>query len=120
MELRTNTKQKKSISTKIRAIVLIVMIGIITWKGLEFNKTYNNPLIIGKWISNETGKEVEFTQDGMVNVDKIKAGDYIISSPNLLVYDIEGYTFEMNYKINQRSLVWGIPGAEEKFERKGL
>ena len=76
--------------------------------------------MIGKWISQETDKEVEFTVDGMVNVEGVKTGEYVIKSPDLLIYNIENHTFEMHYKIENRNLVWGLVGEEEKFDRKGF
>ncbi len=121
MEIRTNVKRHKSkIFIMTITTILIIIVGMVIKKGMEFYKIYNNPSMIGKWTSLETGIEVEFTEEGIVNVEGVQTGAYIIKPPNLLVYDIEGYTFEMNYKINQRSLTWGLPGEEENFERKGI
>ncbi|HHX59915.1 MAG TPA: hypothetical protein GX707_04125 [Epulopiscium sp.] len=120
MEMKMNPKQKKSNISIIITSIFIIIIGIVVREGISFNKTYNNPSMIGQWLSQQTGKVVEFTDVGIVNVDQIKAGEYSIKSENLLVYTIEGHTFEMNYKIEKRNLTWGLAGEEEKFDRKGI
>ena len=123
MAIQINLNQQKNRKYKVSVLtiaLIVVIVGGLLWGGLDYNKRYNTPSLTGKWISQETGKEVGFTEDGDVMVEGVKTGAYIIKAPDVIIYDIEGHTFEMNYKIKQRSLVWGLSGEEEHFERKGL
>ena len=121
MEVSEGSKKKKRKKlAMIITIIFISMLGMIAWVGIEFSKVYNTPELIGVWVSSETGKEVEFTDNGSVIVDKIKTGAYTITSPGFLLYDIEDHTFEMTYKLEGRELLWGIKGEEEEFARKGF
>ncbi len=101
-------------------IGLIILGGIIMGISNAFLGQYNNPTIIGEWTSQETGKVVEFTRNGMVNVDGVKIGDYTVGSPKHITYEIEGHIFEMDYTIADRKLSWGLPGEQEIFDRKGM
>lgn len=97
-----------------------MILGVMVWAAISINEPYSNPPLTGKWISLETGKTVEFTEEGFVNVDQIQTGDYSIKEPNTMIYDVDGYSFEMYYDIKERNLTWGLIGEEEYFERKGL
>lgn len=120
MNARVNIKCKKSkkpiIMITMQMIIVVTLIGIV----VNFYGHYNHPSLVGKWISAETGKTVDFEENGIVKVDNIITGEYKITNPGLIIYKIEGRTFEMNYKIEERTLVWGLPHEEEKFERKGI
>ncbi len=121
MEVNIDLNQKKR--RKVAVIIIIMLIAIISimaWVGIKLTKIYNAPDLIGAWISSETGKEVEFMEDGSVMVDKIKTGTYTVKHPNTIIYDIEGHTFDMVYKLEGRGLLWGIGEEEEAFQRKGL
>lgn len=122
MNTKINVKRKKSMRPIIivTILVLLVIIGVVMQIAANFYAEYNNPSLIGEWISEETGKIVGFEESGNVKVDNLITGDYTIASPGLIIYEIEGYTFEMDYTIEDRSLIWGLPGEEEKFERKGI
>lgn len=120
MQKKKKVKKVKRKRRIIRATIFAMIVGAILGIGLEFKRQYNNPPLVGTWISRETDKEVEFTQDGRVNVDKIEIGAYVIALPDLIIYEIEGQTFEMNYRISNRNMVWSLLGEEEIFDRKGL
>lgn len=98
------------------SVILIIGIGII----ISGNNYYDNLSIIGKWRSKETGIKVEFTDHGIVKVNNVKTGKYIINSPDSMVYQIDGHDFEMNYQVDGRNLVWGLVDESEKFARNGL
>lgn len=113
------TKKHKKIKNTFSMIALITLLGIIIWFGVEFYGTYNNPTLEGEWVSEETGQTVEFMDNGHILVDYIETGSYIIISPNIMEYTIEGQKFNMYYKLEQRNLIWGVDGEEnERFERK--
>lgn len=120
MKAKTSRRRKKSKRPMMIIMALMIIISLIIGAVMTFKAHYNNPSLIGKWISEETGKVVEFTEDGVLIVDELKTGKYILESPQVMIYEVEGYTFEMEYHINQRSLVWGLPEEKEKFERKGI
>lgn len=113
-------RRKLKKSAIVIMIVFMMVIGGGAFFIADFFEGYNNPPIIGEWVSEDTGKVVEFKSNGLVKVDGEKAGTYEITSPALITYEIEGHTFHMPYAINERHLVWGLPGEEENFERKGL
>ena len=105
---------------KIRLLVILTILVIVGIGTANLaNNYYNNNSLVGHWVSEETGKTVTFTEDGRVEVDKIKTGDYIISSVGSMVYIIEDHTFDMSYQVDGRNLIWGID-EEEKFKRKGF
>ena len=120
MNTKTNLRQRKSKRPVIILTALIIIV-VLTVKGvMEFRGHYNNPSLLGEWVSEETGKTIKFTEKGIVNVDDLKTGQYIIESPGLIIYEVEGHTFEMTYDIKQRTLLLGLVGQEEKFEIKGI
>ena len=130
MELQTNgqphdrklPKKKKSrrkFRKYYRVILLAAVLGVSISSGVEMYNRYNNPSIEGEWISSETGRTVEFTKSGKVKVEQVQIGTYIMTAPDSMVYHIEDQEFDMYYKLNKRSLIWGIIGEEEElFERK--
>ena len=127
MELQLNTRgmvkrhkvKRRYKKNPRRIIFLIIILGVMIWGGIKLFDYYTYPPLIGKWVSQETGKTVYFTDKGTVKVDKQEQGVYTIDSPNLMKYDIDGYTFDMIYEIDGRVLTWGEEGEElEVFERK--
>lgn len=127
MELQTNTRyseRKRKIKKKynknpFKYICAIVLLGFAIWGGGVVFNCYTSPQLVGKWVSKETGKIVNFTKTGIVKVDNKKEGKYKIYSSNQMDYEINNYLFKMNYEINGRVLSWGIDGEElEQFERK--
>lgn len=112
---RVCRKFKKSCKT----LFLTVVLGISIWGGIESYKEYQNPSIEGRWVSDETGKTIEFTESGEVKVDKVQTGTYLINAPDMMAYHIEGHEFNMYYELNKRNLTWGVIGEEEElFKRK--
>ncbi|NLI90486.1 MAG: hypothetical protein GX366_08825 [Epulopiscium sp.] len=119
MDIKTNIKSKQGREYRKILIVAVLVIIISTLIILSY-KYYNNPSLIGKWKSLETGIVVEFTEEGIVKVNSVDTGDYTLNSSDLMVYVVEGHEFNMIYKIEGRNLIWGLEGQEERFERNGL
>lgn len=127
MEIQTNeqieqpakNKRYKKIKNTVIIILVVILLGFSIRFGIKFYEIYNNPTLIGEWISEETGKTIEFVDNGQVLVDYMEVGSYIITTPNKMEYTTQGQTFNMHYKLEQRSLIWGIDEEEyERFERK--
>lgn len=99
--------------------IAVFVLGGFIWCGIQGYSLYHNPTIEGKWVSQETGCTVEFTRRGAVEVDRKEIGTYNITAPNTMTYQIENHIFKMDYKINQRNLIWKIAGEEDEiFNRK--
>lgn len=120
MRVKSNIKKRRKKGIIRCLIALSIIMGLLAWAVLSVAQPYNNPPLIGKWVSLETGKTVEFTEEGWVNVDDMKIGDYSIKEANTMIYQVDGHDFEMYYNIEERNLIWGLKGQEEYFERKGL
>ncbi len=122
MNAKINSKRKK-VKRLIIIILTLVLIGVmggVMLLATNFYHHYNNPPLIGEWTSEETGKTVAFGESGNIKVDNLITGSYKIPAPGIIMYEIDGYIFEMTYVLEERYLLWGLPGEEEKFERKGI
>lgn len=120
MQIKTNIRFKEPRPFLKPVIALLILLVIGTGLIIGVKNYYDNISIIGKWTSLVTGAVVEFEENGIVKVNNVETGDYVISSPELMIYNIEGHSFEMNYKVEGRELIWGLVGEGEKFERNGL
>lgn len=113
------TKHKKHLR---KALMFIFIVGVLAASFLILNATndYENPSLIGKWVSTETGTTIKFTQDERVIISaSALTGTYHIISPNTMEYTIDGLTFTMLYRIDDRYLYWGMSEeALECFKRK--
>ena len=100
--------------------ILIVSVLAISFLILETTNDYENPSLIGKWVSTETGITIKFTKDERVIISASSlTGTYHIISPNTMEYTIDGLTFTMFYRIEDRYLYWGMnEEALECFKRK--
>lgn len=106
-------------SLKQMILVTVILIGCGTGS-LYLIDTYNNPNLYGKWISTETLEEVVFNRDGTVT---LKDAPYIpkfqIIAPDKMLYTIEDKEFDTYYKLEGRSLYWGLSKEQvEVFKRK--
>lgn len=105
---------------KLWMLLLIVSVLAVSFLTLGSMNDYENPSLIGKWLSTETGSTVKFTEDERVVLSASSlTGTYHIISPNMMEYTIDGLTFTMSYRIEGRYLYWGINDeALECFKRK--
>ncbi|MEF9960450.1 MAG: hypothetical protein RR448_12285 [Niameybacter sp.] len=80
---------------------------------------YNQPELVGKWVSTETGDVVGFNENGTLSLnDSTQMSTYKILSPNQLLYNIEDKQFEMYYNLEGRILTWGLSvDTVETFKR---
>lgn len=110
-------KKAKSISRILIGTVCLLGLGSGALYTLE---AYNNPSLVGKWVSDETGELVVFNEDGTVSVaGEIDSPTYQKLTPNKMLYHIEGKQFEMYYNLEGRTLVWGMNEENtESFTRK--
>jgi len=119
IEKPTKSKRYKRIKNTITIILVVMALAFSVKYGMKFYEIYNNPALVGEWVSVETGQTIEFVNNGQVLLDYIEVGSYIITNPNTMEYTTEGQTFNMYYKLEERSLKWGIDEKEyERFDRK--
>ena len=116
--IREKTKKTKNDSfrkTGLLSCILLSSLFLIRQIG-----AYQNPDLMGEWISKETGRCVTFLENGQVLLeDKNYIPTYVITKPNEMIYTIEDKTFLMEYSLEKRELSWGIKGQDrELFQRK--
>ncbi|HHT97329.1 MAG TPA: hypothetical protein GXZ90_05490, partial [Clostridiales bacterium] len=97
IEQPTKNKRYKKIKNTVIILLFVILLGFSIQYGIKFYEVYNNPTLIGEWISEETGKTIEFVDNGQVLVDYMEIGSYIITSPNKMEYTTQGQTFNMHY-----------------------
>lgn len=114
------TKKNQWQLKTILMLVFIVGVLVVSFFVLDFTADYENPTLVGKWVSTETGATIKFTADEHVNLStSTLTGTYHIISPNTMEYTIDGLTFTMIYRIEDRYLYWGINEETlECFKRK--
>lgn len=105
-------KYTKKNQTQLKIVFMLVFIvGVlaVSFFVLDFTSTYENPGLVGKWVSTETGESIKFTEDEHVKLSSSTlTGTYHIISPNTMEYTIDGLTFTMFYRIEDRYLYWGM------------
>lgn len=113
----TKNKKKNSISRIIIGTMCLLGIGGGCLYTIE---QYNEPKLVGTWISKETGEEVTFNSDGTMTLNEvIESPTYQILSPSKMLYNIEEKQFEMYYNLDGRILSWGLNENNiENFDRK--
>ncbi|MGL4345529.1 MAG: hypothetical protein ACRCTE_10045 [Cellulosilyticaceae bacterium] len=110
-------KDKQPVVRLVGAILIITLLCIGTLYGYE---RYSNPNLYGKWQSEETDEIVEFMRDGTIVLENsAQNAHYEMVTPGKMRYNIDGKTFDMNYKIQGRQLSWSVEGEDlEYFNRK--
>ena len=106
--------QNDIICNPIKSIFLIIVsVLVISFFVLSFVHHYEEPKLIGRWVSTETGVTVKFTKGEKVTISTSPlTGTYHIISPNTMEYTIDDLTFTMYYHIEDRSVYWGLTEAE--------
>lgn len=119
-KFNTYTAHHNKHHKKLWMFLLIISVLAVSFLVLKSMNYYENPTLIGKWVSTETGDTIKFTEDENVKVSASSlTGTYHIISPNTMEYTIDGLTFTMYYRIEGRYLYWGMNDeALECFKRK--
>ncbi|WP_054742977.1 hypothetical protein [Cellulosilyticum ruminicola] len=95
-----------------KAILMLAFIAgvlVASFFILNFTAAYEQPTLVGTWVSTETDASVKFTEDEHVKLStSTLIGTYHIISPNTMEYTIDGLTFIMSYHIEGRYLYWGM------------
>lgn len=117
MSQKKHRKRKWHLNRLTIGIIAIIFLCAGT---LYLIHTYNQSRIYGRWQSQETQKIVEFKKNGKVLLKtKGAEGEFVLLAPNKMTYTIDGRVFEMYYKVDRRTLEWGIDEEDpEIFKRK--
>lgn len=106
-----NMKYRGQKANRKIALVIIALctIIIVCFSILKLAYRRQDITLQGIWQSKETGQIVTFTSDGNVNLEgDLPNGIYHIISPNTMEYTVDGKTFQMIYRIVDRTLYWGL------------
>lgn len=106
-----NVKHRRQNANRKIALVIIGLCGIIIVCFAILKLAYRRQDITlqNTWQSKETGQILTFTSDGNVNLKgDLPNGIYHIISPNTMEYTVDGKTFQMIYRIVDRTLYWGL------------
>lgn len=113
----TRKKVRKYNTYRILAAALfMVFIAVGILYGVE---KFNNPSLVGKWKSVDTGEMITFSTNGEVIIEEdTYIPKYKVIGPNKMEYTVDEKDFVMEYFIEGRTLKWGIEGNElEEFKR---
>lgn len=98
---------------KVMIIIMVLILLFISVISFLSVKSYNNPTLVGKWWSLETGEKVSFDENGLVRLSGAEqTGRYTILSSSKMSYTIDNKTFTMYYHLKGRSLSWGTDEAK--------
>ncbi|ONI41658.1 hypothetical protein AN639_03290 [Candidatus Epulonipiscium fishelsonii] len=82
--------------------------------------SHNTPDIVGTWYSEETGEKIIFNENGSVELENVNyIPKYEIITPTKMIYTINNQVFEMNFRIEDNQLYWGISEPEIFSKKKG-
>lgn len=96
-------------SKKLVLFSLMLILLVMSFISLYSLKNYENPPLVGKWTSLETGEEISFTDNGIVKFKSTaKTGTYTLISASKMEYTIDNKTFVMYYHLEGRNLSWGV------------
>ncbi|OON90991.1 MAG: hypothetical protein ATN32_02865 [Candidatus Epulonipiscium fishelsonii] len=97
--------------------MFVLVIAFVLFYLISFSDT---PELVGTWYSKETGEKIIFNKNGSVELEHVNyIPQYEIITPTKMIYTINNQIFEMNFRIENNLLYWGLNELEIFSKKKG-